>query len=203
MRYIFPHFMPEPEFVQPDYCDWNAVRVGMMRSDVIKLLGAPLEDPYRGGPVRPTDPYLLFGYLQFFLAPHPRTYKFLIGFDEHDQVFAIEDPFQGKFSENGVPTVPEIITPLENTKFVHYPRILDCRWYPSSGQYPIHYSVEIASGAPSREIWSSSHIVESGLQFPFFMTEFQGAQPGRFRVKAHNGIGDSEWSSYRQFEFAN
>jgi hypothetical protein len=201
MRYIFPHFTPEPEFVQPDYRAWEAVQIGMNRGGVTDLLGQPLDDQYRGGRAKPNDPYYSYGYLQFPVSPHPRTYSFLIGFDNQGRVFTKEDPFNGRLSKNGEPTVPEIIIPFADTIFNHYPRIVDMRWYPSSGRYPMRYSVELGVGDPESDEWFSSQVIESALQLPFFMKTFQGAQPGRIRVKAHNEIGESDWSNYRCFKF--
>ena len=34
MRFTFPHFTPEPEFIQPDYRKWSAVQVGMSRDEI-------------------------------------------------------------------------------------------------------------------------------------------------------------------------
>lgn len=34
MRCTFPHFTPEPEFIQPDYEKWSAVQVGMSRDEI-------------------------------------------------------------------------------------------------------------------------------------------------------------------------
>ena len=34
MRFTFPHFTPEPEFIQPDYRKWSAVQLGMSRDEI-------------------------------------------------------------------------------------------------------------------------------------------------------------------------
>jgi hypothetical protein len=121
MRFTFPHFTPEPEFIQPDYDKWTAVRVGMSRDETTALLGPPLDDRYRGGKSSPTDPYYSYGFLQMPMVPHPRTYAFLIGFGSDGKVFTKMDPFNGRFSVDGSPTVPEIIIPADETVFSHYP----------------------------------------------------------------------------------
>ncbi|MDD3679767.1 MAG: hypothetical protein PHX72_02855, partial [Candidatus Shapirobacteria bacterium] len=56
-----------------------------------------------------------------------------------------EDPFQGRFSTNGIPTTPVLIYPHTNTVFTHYPRVVDFRWYPASGEYPVEYQLEAGS----------------------------------------------------------
>jgi hypothetical protein len=200
MQYEFPHYTPPPEFVQPDYIAWKAVRVGMTRSDVVGLLGPPLDDIYRGGRAKPDDAYYSYGYLQMPMVPHPRTFSFLVGFDSQGTVFTKIDPFHGTFSENGKPSIPEIITPFAGATFSHYPRILDMRWYPSSGHYPITYAVEFGY-CPREGTCYCDKLIESTLPFPSFITSFGGAQPGRFRIKAQNEFGESDWSDYRYFEF--
>ena len=201
MRYTFPHFTPSPEYVQPDYEKWAAVRIGMSRDDVVSQLGPPLDDEFLGGKSRPTDPYYSYGYLQMPMLPHPRTYDFLIGFDDDGTVFTKIDPYNGRFSTDGSPTSPEIIIPTDRAAFSHYPRILDCRWFPSSGLYPMTYIFELGAGQPFGPEQFHGEEIESDLPIPFFMTTFGGAQPGRFRVKAKNKLGESDWSDYRYFSF--
>jgi len=201
MRYTFPHFNAKPEFVQPDYSKWDAVEIGMARDEVVELLGPPLEDEYHGGKVSVSDPYYTYGYLQMPLLPHPRTYEFEIGFDDNDNVFAKIDPFNGRFSPDGLPTVPEMIIPTERAIFSHYPRILDCRWFPSSGVFPITYTVECGFGESFESECFTDEEIESGLEIPFLIATFGGANTGRYRVKAKNELGESDWSDYRYFRF--
>ncbi len=111
---------------------WAAVRVGMTRDEVVSLLGPPHHERYRGGKPRPDASLYSYGYLQLPYVHHPRTYSFMIGFDDEGCVNYKEDPFGGRFSIDGSPTVPKIITPLEQSVFNHYPRVVDLRWYPSS-----------------------------------------------------------------------
>jgi len=201
MRYTFPHHTPKPGFVQPDYARWEAVQIGMERDAVIELLGPPRDDEFRGGKARLDDPHYLYGYLQMPMLPHPRTYAFSIGFDERGKVFSKVDPFNGRFSEDGSPTIPEIFSPPDRVTFSHYPRILDLRWNPSSGAYPMTYTVELGWAEPPNPDCFHDEVIESDLQFPFFTTTFGGAQPGRFRVRARNEVGESGWSVPRCFTF--
>ncbi len=201
MKYTFPHFTSKPEYIQPDYKKWMAVEIGMSRDEVITLLGSPLDDEYHGGKAHFDDSYYSYGYLQMPMLPHPRTYTFLIGFDANNKVAIKSDPFNGRFSADGVPTAPELIIPQNQTIFSHYPRIIDIRWYPSSGIYPLTYIVELGVGLPFGDTKFNDEEIESDLPIPFFITTFVGAQPGRFRVKAKNQIGESGWSEYCYFEF--
>ncbi|MCX7411142.1 MAG: outer membrane protein assembly factor BamE [Planctomycetales bacterium] len=198
---MIPRNTSKSEFVQPDYQKWAAVKVGMTRDEVVSLLGPPHNDKFRGGKPKRNDPYYSYGYLQMPMVPHPRTYSFLVGFDQDGVVFTKMDPFDGRFSQDGTPTTPVLITPINHSVFNHYPRIIDLRWYPSSGEYPMTYSISLAHCDRIESRWSPDHEIESELAIPFFMTEFGGAQQGRIRVKARNAFGESEWSEYRYFQF--
>lgn len=196
MRHRYSYASIEPEFVQPDYESWAAVQIGMRREEVVALLGPPLEDPYRA------DANCAYGHLQMPMVPHRRTYVFLIGYDENEQVFSKIDPFMGKLSLDGTPSKPEIITPVSGTAFSHYPRVLDCRWYPSSGEYPITYTIEESCSSPLEpELFYNTVEHPAEIPAPFYMFDFGGSQPGRIRVKARNRLGESEWSDYCYFDF--
>ncbi|MFN0195789.1 MAG: hypothetical protein ACKVT0_03540 [Planctomycetaceae bacterium] len=173
----------------------------MSRDDVVARLGPPLDDKYRGGKSRTNDSYYSYGYLQMPMVPHPRTYAFLIGFDKDGNVVTKIDPFNGRFSPDGLPTTPEIIIPVDDTVFSHYPRILDCRWFPSSGVYPMTYIIELGAGQPFGLNPIYDEEIVSDVPIPFYMTTFVGGSPGRLRIKAKNEIGESDWSEYRYFRF--
>jgi hypothetical protein len=49
--------------------------------------------------------------------------------------------------------------------------------------------------APEVGRWSEGEICESNLEVPFYMTNFVGGRPGRFRVKARNRLGESDCRS--------
>ncbi len=129
----FPHVNVTRRAIQPPYDRWQAVRIGMTREEVLKLLGRPRCKQTSF----PTETYLTYGYLQLALLPYPRTYRFLIGFDKQDRVFTKVDPFGGVFSPDCRPSKPIIFTPPNNTRFSHYPRLVDVCWFPASGQYPM------------------------------------------------------------------
>ncbi len=173
----------------------------MTRRQVVEILGEPRINFLGRGRPRKTDPYWSYGYLQMPMVPHEYTYRFSILFDECDRVRLKIDPFNGKFSADGKPTVPEIITPLENSIFSHFPRILDLRWTPSSGVYPIAYTVEIGEGSVMGNEPFHDMILEQNLGCPFYIATIRGAQPGRFRVQARNELGESDWSEFRNFTF--
>lgn len=208
MRSTFSRYCPPIKCVQPDSTAWQSVEIGMSREEVVERLGPPLDDKsYRGRKARRDDPYFDYGYLQLPMTPHPRTYKFSIGFDDRQRVVWKCDPFHGRFSPDGSPLAPEVITPLDRSEFSHFPRILDVRWYPVSGSYPMRYTVEIGRCDPVEpgvDLTSARFHDEeilTDLECPFCMTTFCGFQPGRIRIRAMNDVEEGPWSEYRYFMF--
>jgi hypothetical protein len=190
----FPHLEVSLRAVQPDYDQWQAVRIGMTRRQVIELLGRPRCEQFHF----PTETYSTYGYLQLPMLPSPRAYSFVIGFDPQGRVFTKSDPFGGVFSPDGRPSKPKIFTPPAHARFSHYPRLVDMRWFPSSGRYPMRYEVEVGWGLDGH---FTDQVIESDLGFPYYVVEFVGDQPGRFRVRGNNALGVGEWSEYREFDF--
>jgi hypothetical protein len=182
--------------VQPDYEQWQAVQIGMTRTEVISLLGRPRCEQFHF----PTETYSTYGYLQLPLLPNPRAYSFVIGFDEHRRVFTKSDPFGGVFSPDGRPSKPKIFTPPVGAIFSHYPRLVDMRWFPASGRYPMRYEVEIGWSTRTNDPFTD-RVIESKLAFPYYVALFGGDQPGRFRIRGKNALAVGEWSEYRYFDF--
>jgi hypothetical protein len=196
---------PEHErFIQPDYTKWQAIRLGMTPQQVVSFLGEPLEDDSIQSE---NETHWVYGYLELLDGPdisYPRAYVFHITFYK-ERVTGKADPFLGCFSEDGRPTRPIIVSPVGNPRYSHYPRVLDVRCQPCSGVYPITYSFEMGWCQSSSVFGGSYHdeLYESGLTRPGFAVCFNGgAQKGRCRMKAHNALGESEWSDYCHFRFS-
>jgi hypothetical protein len=200
-RFTFPHYEAECRALQPDYARWQAVAIGMTRDEVIELLGQPLSDEYTFPRPSRRDPYYCYGYLELPMMPHVRTYRFSVGFDDRGRVFTKIDPFGGVFSPDGVPSKPKIFTPPEGARFGHYPRVVDMRWYPVSGHYPIRYEVEMGCALEMAGPFND-RILESELPFPYYVATFVADMPGRFRVRGRNARGLGEWSEYGYFDFS-
>jgi hypothetical protein len=198
--YVFPHYrQPRPRDRQPDYKQWRKVAFGMSRQEVVALLGRPLRDRYMAS----GDDYWSFGYLELPMTPHVRTYYFLIGFDDNGRVWYKEDPFGGVFSSDGLPSKPLIFTPAQDARFTHHPRLVDMRWQPVSGVYPMHYEVEVGFAAkhPDGKWDYSATVFEENLPFPYYVHDHGGDNPGRFRIRGVNKLGKGPWSDYRRFQF--
>jgi len=188
--------------VQPDYSKWRRIKKGMDEGDVIDLLGEPLAKPdYEA---RKTEIVYSwdYGYLTPKSVVFPIPLRFMIRF-QHGKVFTIEDPFNGKFSRDGTPTIPDPIWTDFPPVYRHYPRWIDLRWYPAAGTYPMRYEVEIGllvsqGNAVVANDWRT---IVLASDIPFVSSEFEAQGHGRWRVRAINEKGIGDWSDYRTFEF--
>ena len=184
---VAPNAQPVTAVEQPDYVAWQAVANGMPELKVLSILGEPVwKEGLNLGPN--AGYYWNYGTVVPQSAIFPSAYEFRVWFIE-GKVFQTEDPFDGHFSTNGLPTTPTLIYPQDGTVFSHYPRLVDLRWYPSSGHYPMKYKVEISVAS------------EEETTVPFVTSTIGGANSVRWRVKAINKLGESLWSEYRSFEF--
>jgi hypothetical protein len=198
MRYSFPHYPDEREYIQPDPKNWKKIQRGMPFSEVVRILGEPIDDPFRPRPKEVPNSSFSFGWLGLLYVPHPRTYSFLVRFDRESKVWSTEDPFGGESSEDGIPLKPFILAPQERQVFSHYPRILDIRWQPPAGDYPMKFELELGHGVRGNFF---DQVIRDDLDSVYFCYSFAGGQPGRVRVRAKNQKGTSEWSDFRNFAF--
>jgi hypothetical protein len=198
MRYSFPHYPNEREYIQPDPKGWKLVRAGMTFSEVVEILGEPIDDPFRPRPKQVANSYFSFGWLGLLYIPNPRTYSFLVYFNRESKVQFTLDPFEGTSSEDGIPLKPLILIPQEHQVFSHYPRILDVRWRPPAGNYPMKFEIELGHSVRGN---FTDQVINNDLDSVYFCHSFGGATGGRVRVRAKNQQGTSDWSDFRNFEF--
>lgn len=220
----------QPRFVQPDYAKWNLLKRGMAESEVIGLLGQPMERETPAALIarwekegstpaeaqqkfeksKNTLSFLwTYGRLDFSSFAMPITFDFSVSF-QRGHVIDVVDPFDGRLSTDDKPTVPQLIQPREGDRFQHYPPFVDIRWQPSSGIYPVKYAVEVEFGQ-RRDInhpeegrsWELEYYPHLNLSsdLPYAAVAFIGWAPGRCRVKAINRLGESDWSGWREFAF--
>lgn len=196
---------PLPSYKFPDPIAWDKVIVGMSHAEVTRLLGAPSSIE----PVDERHEDHVYGSLAFNSPAFPRSLEFVIMFSD-GRVHQKEDPFGGTSSPRGLPTTPQLLLPKDNESLGHYPRFLDLRWQLSAGRYPVYYQVDVSHTAlPLREHSPSPTIeILNGIsdfpvvESPFLTTEFVGRGQGRWRVRAFNSLGASDWSEVRKFRFS-
>lgn len=96
-------------------------------------------------------------------------------------------------SINGEPTRPVVFTPLSDSEFAHYPRILDVRWQPCDGLRPVRYDLKLCIADHEDGDFEELRIFED-IEEPYLCLSFVGDQPGRIYVRSKNAIGTSSWS---------
>jgi hypothetical protein len=92
------------------------------------------------------------------------------------------------------------MTPGDGTLYEHYPRYVDFRWYASSGDYPMKYEIQVDTQNSSGEWKIGKDLLRADI--PYCSYVHSGASPGRWRVRAVNAKGKSDWSEYFTFDFA-
>lgn len=182
--------------VTPSAEAWGALRRGMTEGEVLKLLGEPVR---RNEPVpNVTSDVTIasrwdYGDRCFESVAFPEPFHFYILLID-GRVDEIVDPFDRAVSRGGIPTVPKQILPSDMAVFEHYPRFVDLRWTPSAGDLPLTYDIEVAvESANMPERYSATS--------PYLAIAFSGKQRGRWRVRARNPRGTSDWSGHREFRF--
>ncbi len=178
---------------QPDYQAWQKVREGMTVSEVTALLGPPSLSS--DGSVQ--SDVLYYGVVVPRSEVFPQALTFSLWIAD-GRVLAKQDPFNGVFSNDGTPTTPILITPTQGQVFNHHPRLVDFRWYPSSGLYPMRYELQTELMAQGRWV----PFLTREAEVPYLAGTGGGKQKLRWRVQAKNELGKSEWSEWRELEFS-
>jgi hypothetical protein len=192
-----------------DLAKWQRLKVGMTEAEAIAIMGQPAS---RDKPAGNRD--RLF-YLT--IVPKGQLFQsalaFLLWIDtDTGRINSIETPACGGVAKSGAPGRPEIFIPLPNSRFSYYPRFLDIRWCPPSGDYPMTYDVgvelenfKLVNGQSVRtNTYRPVRVVEPSdfkTAVPYLNYVFDGAQKGRVRVRGANSYGTGPWSDYVGFEF--
>jgi hypothetical protein len=166
----------------------------MTEAQVLDILGPPIE---QWGPNSddPKEGYSkTYGIVVHSSEKVPKDLAFVLWF-RNGKVFGKDDPFNGVFSTDGKPTIPVLIYPRNGQVFDHYPRIVDFRWYPSSGKYPMRYEVQ-AMGKEWSDQGQGTKNYTYRVAEPHYVRSLGGAGDWRWRVKAVNDLGESEWSEF-------
>lgn len=180
----------------PEWERWQQVQEGQSAEEVIALLG----EPESKSTITNAE---VFSY--GVVVPQARMFPAPLGFFIHlsqGKVTLKEQPFADEYALDGAPSVPKLIAPEDGIKMKHYPRYGDLRWAPSSGKQPVQYELKIEYSAPSStdRVWASFPVVKTDI--PYYPLIFVGSQPGRWKVRAVNDVGQSEWSEWRTFDWS-
>ena len=111
-------------------------------------------------------------------------------------------------AELAIPDVPVLVSPISLDVFGNYPRTTSLEWSPSHGSKPITYVIEVeytwvgVFSEFGRWLEGDYGLAWTGQTTGTESTfDFVGAQPGRWRVKATNSYGESNWSEWRYFRY--
>ncbi|MBM3565067.1 MAG: hypothetical protein FJX42_03015 [Alphaproteobacteria bacterium] len=175
---------------------WKQLRPGMTEADVVRTLGQP-DDQFREG-----WRVLVYGIIVPKGEVFPRPLGYWVWLDNKNIARSFGTPFGGEAPRSGSPAVPKIFLPANNTQFSHYPRILDIRWHPVTGTYPVSYELEYEAGSKEANGMQWYRKVSFSTPTPHLSIQHVGAQPGRIRVRSKNTVGVSSWSEFAVFEFS-
>lgn len=184
----------------PNLQAWKEVTNGLPVTELEKLLGQPIKKVDPLGAYEPNTIYhWTYGYVAKQSEIFPEDFAFVV-LIETGKVWGKEDPFGGvAISKDGSPTVPKLMSPSDSTVFHHYPRLVDFRWYASSGDYPMTYEIEINVKYTSGK-WSPDEEPRK-VSVPYYSYSHSGASRGRWRVRGLNAKGYGKWSDYFYFNF--
>ena len=189
----------------PSFESWSRVTVGMSEGEVIKILGKPLDgsswDDYKALPNSENAQYQWsYGSLYARSDSHPFSSDFDVVFRK-GLVVRLSDLFGGSpVRSSGRPQAPKLFIPANNSTFEHFPRILDLRWWASSGNLPITYEVSVEVKYPNGE-WGIEKDLQQRADSLHIAMIFPGANEGRWRVRGLNQDGAGDWSDYSGFKF--
>ncbi|MZP54685.1 MAG: hypothetical protein GT600_04480 [Bacteroidales bacterium] len=185
------------KIIQPDYKKWEQVKEGMAQDEVEKLLGAPIK--VIGNPKANYLSTVYYGTVVEKSVVFPMDLDFVILYHS-GKVYKAVNPFMiEKLPSDGIPSVPKPFAPQNNSMFTV--NIVDLRWFPAAGKYPMRYEIEIElyghSPDPSKMEWVKDVTLNSDI--PFLSYPATGGKE-RWRVRAINDLGESNWSEYQYFE---
>lgn len=221
--------------VQPSYEAWDQIQIGMTVEEVRKLLGEPLEDhapapritkakqskksknrkkdatdkkrsDKASGETTILVGRLVYGKVEFDAAEMPHPFHFTL---LHSDGVVIEKktPFLAALIPSGEASTPVLISPVFNARIFPGQEIVDLRWAPSCGVYPMHYEVQVQKFLGHDDSSWSERQDETNYQSIATFDDLTAPHasvtlhPGlnRWRIRAKNELGMSEWSEWREY----
>jgi hypothetical protein len=198
----------------PSIASWMKILPGMSENDVLTILGSPFDRESSKTDLEPGHIFLYrwnYGELPIDAPNLQHQFRFdLYLFDgrvvEKHQPFDLADM---TVLDDPKPSVPVIIYPEDGRIFKHHPRVIDCRWQPSVGDYPLSYIIEISKHQQSfveengllRKDIIYRQINRTSVELPYYSTALPGKSGYSWRIKAVNHHGESEWTSPATFTF--
>jgi len=196
----------QPTVSQPDPGTWASIHEGSEWSEALRLLGPPtLSLPAEDDA---TCSWYAFGQIKYNTKEMGTPSEFSLIVDAAGRVVGKSDPFDGDVSLDCRPHPPKLCVPADGQVITEYPGAIDFRWKPSPGMYPLFYDVQVQIGTPTLFLGKSEPTVvwcdewdNFTVEEPYLPLSMPGANPFRWRVRARNDRGTSEWTSWRRFDF--
>ncbi|MDZ4782597.1 MAG: hypothetical protein SGJ19_20310 [Planctomycetia bacterium] len=149
---------------------------------------------------------LLYGHIEFDSPLAPRPYPFSVIYADGKVLEKWSPLFRAPLSRSDKPSIPVQTSPSYCARLVDGQDVADLRWAPSSGAYPIEYDVEVQHyyGDECDGIFEFLNDADfegeehfENLSIPHAAVSVGNIQ--RWRVRAKNKYGVSEWSPWRPF----
>ncbi len=200
----------EPFVYSADPAKWTQLKKGMTREEVAALLGEPFQRDVSPEPrfVPPNTVFMNeswdYGGVFYPGLEHRSTARFSVAFSQ-GKLASIDAP-SCAMAPDGAPDAPEIMYPKSSNDMRYLPHIVDLRWALPAGRHPMRFEVEvdllivdpkIRPLAP-HEIYPLSREI---VGVPHFAVNVGGCRHARWRVRAINDLGESNWSEYGYFGF--
>ena len=176
--------------------NWQTLYVGMSADEVTSIIGHPSYiERYPKVPAKHMS-------RSVYCTEVPKTKGFpmplqiAITFCDNDTAMVRkEEPYCGKISTNGVPTIPVLLHPAKDELMSScLSKTMDFRWTPSHGRSPIDYYIEISNCTFDVSfVYPKVHVPYACLPLPLEHGHFA------WRVQARNNLGESAWSEWRPF----
>ena len=180
--------------VQPDEKKWAQLRTGMSEREVVKLIGEPMQT--KQGNIGERVYLLQWGHVKYHSPCMPGGFAYDVLF-ANGQVERFVDPFGRSPSSDGIPTTPQPEFPRDGKAVRDIGRFVDYRWTPSSGKYPINYDIEVqldGGSEPNKPTWCAPSLFSVDLPY---VADTRPYQTFRWRVRAKNPLGASEWCEWQ------
>ena len=180
---------------------FDEITIGMTSDSIVALIGRPAYiERYPKMPSRDMCRYVYFTEVPRCTAfPAPLQIAFTFCGDGKCLVEK-EEPYGTHISENGVPTTPIPMQPIDGSMIsADLLNSIDFRWKPSHGACPKKYYLEVSNCTHNISFTSASvRQPYTCLALPFFST---GCIV--WRVRAENKLGTSPWSNWQLFVCTN
>lgn len=103
--------------------------------------------------------------------------------------------------ETKLPDTPVLHSPADGAVFYKFPRTTKLEWKRSTGAQPMSYVLQIQYDTREMPGQFSGYYADLTLDNTYYVFDFPAQTIGRWRVKAKNDFGESNYSPWRYFQY--